>query len=86
MAAGDFLEIYGDSQQTAQWDCVMTCFFMDTARNIIEYVEVINNCLAEGGLWVNLGELMRLANVFGLLTAAQSVHRTSLIPLRRYAK
>jgi carnosine N-methyltransferase len=37
MAAGDFLEIY---DEPGQWDAVVSCFFIDTARNPIAYLEV----------------------------------------------
>lgn len=40
------------------FDCVVTCFFIDTAHNIVEYLEVINYCLKPGGKWVNLGPLL----------------------------
>lgn len=53
MAAGDFCEIYRDEH--GQWDCVATCFFVDTARNIVQYIETIRNLLKPGGCWVNLG-------------------------------
>lgn len=36
----------------------MTCFFMDTAHNIIEYIECISNILKKGGIWVNIGPLL----------------------------
>lgn len=38
-----------------EWDCVCTCFFIDTAKNIVEYIEVISNILKPGGIWINLG-------------------------------
>lgn len=42
MAAGDFMEVYTD---TAAWDCVCSCFFLDTAANIVAYIEVhLNKC------------------------------------------
>jgi len=56
MSAGDFIESY--SSQTGQWDCVCTCFFIDTAKNIVEYIEIISNILKPGGLWINLGPLL----------------------------
>ena len=40
------------------WDCVVTCFFIDTAHNLCEYLECINKILKPGGLWVNLGPLL----------------------------
>lgn len=47
MAAGDFTEIFDD--QAGQWDCVVTCFFIDTAHNIVDYLEKIAELLAPGG-------------------------------------
>uniref|UniRef100_H3CG24 Carnosine N-methyltransferase n=1 Tax=Tetraodon nigroviridis TaxID=99883 RepID=H3CG24_TETNG len=55
MAAGDFVEIYS---QPDSWDCVTTCFFIDTAHNVIEYVETIWKILKPGGAWINLGPLL----------------------------
>jgi carnosine N-methyltransferase len=40
------------------WDCVATCFFIDTANNIIEYIEMIYKILKPGGIWINLGPLL----------------------------
>lgn len=56
MIAGDFVEIYG--KQEAEWDCVVTCFFLDTAANPIEYIEIIYQILKPGGMWINLGPLL----------------------------
>jgi len=47
MAAGDFLEIY--KEQKGEWDCIVTCFFIDTAHNIVEYLQTIASLLAPGG-------------------------------------
>eukprot|EP01125_Pyxidicula_operculata_P014613 TRINITY_DN4884_c0_g3_i2.p1 TRINITY_DN4884_c0_g3~~TRINITY_DN4884_c0_g3_i2.p1 ORF type:complete len:405 (-),score=66.84 TRINITY_DN4884_c0_g3_i2:48-1118(-) len=55
-AAGDFVEIYG--QQSEAWDCVVTCFFMDTANNILQFVDIIHKILKPGGWWLNLGPLL----------------------------
>lgn len=32
------------------WDAVVTCFFLDTAHNIVEYIEVISRILKDGGV------------------------------------
>lgn len=32
-----------------KWDAVTTLFFIDTAHNIIQYLEIISNLLREGG-------------------------------------
>lgn len=55
---GDFLEAYGTASQEASWDCVVTCFFIDCANNIITYLERIFHCIKEGGTWINLGPLL----------------------------
>ncbi|XP_077105145.1 carnosine N-methyltransferase [Ranitomeya variabilis] len=55
MTAGDFQEIYSDD---SSWDCVATCFFIDTAHNILDYVETIWKILKPGGIWINLGPLL----------------------------
>ncbi|KAJ8036238.1 Carnosine N-methyltransferase [Holothuria leucospilota] len=55
MIAGDFLEVY---QTPDCWDCVATCYFIDTAHNIIAYVETIYKILKPGGFWINLGPLL----------------------------
>ena len=56
MVAGDFSEVYNAQPNT--WDCVATCFFIDTAKNVFEYIATINKCLKMGGLWVNYGPLL----------------------------
>ena len=58
MVAGDFVEVYSHPDQKGQWDVIVTCFFIDTARNILHYVEVIKECLKPGGVWINLGPLL----------------------------
>jgi carnosine N-methyltransferase len=58
MAAGDFVEIYGGDDNREAWDCVVTCFFLDTAPVVMEYVETIQRCLKPGGVWINLGPLL----------------------------
>ncbi|KAJ3112406.1 hypothetical protein HDU96_004585 [Phlyctochytrium bullatum] len=58
MVAGDFLEVYSQKDQLGQWDAVVTCYFIDTAKNIIHYLETIANALAPGGYWINMGPLL----------------------------
>ncbi|XP_062398703.1 carnosine N-methyltransferase isoform X1 [Sardina pilchardus] len=55
MVAGDFQEVYTEPDS---WDCIATCFFIDTAHNVIDYVETIWNILKPGGVWINLGPLL----------------------------
>ncbi|XP_075454488.1 carnosine N-methyltransferase isoform X2 [Ascaphus truei] len=55
MTAGDFQEIYTDH---SSWDCIATCFFIDTAHNVVDYIETIWKILKPGGIWINLGPLL----------------------------
>jgi hypothetical protein len=54
---GDFVEIYAQNAYKSQYGSVVTCFFIDTATNIFEYLLVIRNALKSGGLWINVGPL-----------------------------
>lgn len=38
-----------------QWDSVCTSFFIDTARNIVEYLQLFWKLLKPGGTWINNG-------------------------------
>lgn len=55
MAAGDFLDIY---QEKNYWSDVVTCFFIDTAHNVVDYIEKIWEILKPGGYWLNFGPLL----------------------------
>lgn len=55
VVAGEFVDVYEDS--TWEWDAVVTCFFLDTAHNVLEYLQVIENALKTGGFWVHFGPL-----------------------------
>ncbi|XP_056457659.1 carnosine N-methyltransferase [Gadus chalcogrammus] len=55
MVAGDFCEVYTEPDS---WDCVATCFFIDTAHNVLDYLETIWKVLKPGGVWINLGPLL----------------------------
>ncbi|KAG8647435.1 hypothetical protein MANES_09G077000v8 [Manihot esculenta] len=66
MCGGDFVEVYSDPSQVGVWDAVVTCFFIDTAHNIIEYIEIISRILKDGGIWINLGPLLyHFADTYG---------------------
>ncbi|KYQ92636.1 N2227-like domain-containing protein [Tieghemostelium lacteum] len=54
MAAGDFTK----NIDMDHWDVICTCFFIDTARNILEYLECIHKILKKGGHWINFGPLL----------------------------
>jgi len=62
MSAGDFVEVYSAPGQAQRFDCVVTCFFLDTAHNVLQYLEIISHilkvrsdeidCMRAPSLWV----------------------------------
>lgn len=58
MSAGDFCVVYRRPEYESSFDAVATCFFIDTAPNVINYVETVKHILRPGGVWVNLGPLL----------------------------
>lgn len=49
-------QVYSHDDQHGTWDVVAASFFLDTAHNILQYLEVISRCLKPGGLLISLGE------------------------------
>ena len=58
MAAGEFVSIYNGEQERGKWDGVASCFFLDTAPIVVEYLQTIHNMLRDGGLLINFGPLL----------------------------
>ena len=58
VSASDFIVLYSDAEHREQYDVVCTVFFIDTAPNILRYIETIRHCLKPGGLWINVGPLL----------------------------
>merc|ERR1712176_1014114 len=56
MCGGEFVEAY--CAQKGQWDSVLTCFFLDTAKNVFLYIRTIADIIRPGGLWANFGPLL----------------------------
>lgn len=52
---GDLLAL-ADAQPGAQ-DVVVTCYFIDTGKQILDYLWAIQRLLRPGGVWVNIGPL-----------------------------
>ena len=50
---GDFLLRYKGKKDL--YDCIITLFFIDVSKNIVEYVEIMHDLLKKGGVWINLG-------------------------------
>jgi carnosine N-methyltransferase len=58
MSAGDFITVYSALEYSGKFDAVVTVFFIDTAPNLIRYVQTVQNCLNTGGVWINIGPLL----------------------------
>lgn len=58
MVAGDFLEVYNAPEYENSKDVVVTSFFLDTAHNVLDYIELIQKILKPKGHWINLGPLL----------------------------
>lgn len=58
MSAADFLCLYSDEEHEDTYDAVATVFFLDTAPNLIRYLETIFYCLKPGGVLINIGPLL----------------------------
>ena len=59
MTAGDFTSLYSRVSAAKgpayrKFDCVVTCFFIDTGDDLIDYIQTIDALLDPGGLWINL--------------------------------
>lgn len=57
MVAGDFIECYSSPADAQTFSVVITIFFIDTAPNVLRYIETIHNVLEPNGVWINLGPL-----------------------------
>ncbi|ETO16293.1 hypothetical protein RFI_21059, partial [Reticulomyxa filosa] len=59
MVAGDFIEVYPSNQEYHDFfNCVVSCFFLDTAHNILEFLDAISLILKTDGYLVNIGPLL----------------------------
>ncbi|PYH45679.1 N2227-domain-containing protein [Aspergillus saccharolyticus JOP 1030-1] len=58
MSAADFVVLYRQPDNREAFDAVATVFFIDTAPNLIRYIETIHHCLKANGLWINTGPLL----------------------------
>lgn len=58
MSAADFVVLYAQPSNHQAFHAVTTVFFIDTAPNLIRYIEAIHHCLKPDGLWINVGPLL----------------------------
>ncbi|KAK8850361.1 hypothetical protein IAR55_004279 [Kwoniella newhampshirensis] len=48
----------GKVNQKGRYGAVVTCFFLDCARNVLNYLRIIHTILEDDGVWINLGPLL----------------------------
>ncbi|WVQ95725.1 hypothetical protein IAU59_002824 [Kwoniella sp. CBS 9459] len=48
----------GRVNQRGRWGAVVTCFFLDCARNVLNYLRIIHTILEDNGVWINIGPLL----------------------------
>ena len=60
---GDFEYDYGETKEF--FDCVVTNFSTELAKNIISFTEMVNHVLKKGGIWINLGGLNNVFSEYG---------------------
>lgn len=56
LVEGDFTKVF--ASKIKHFDIIVTFFFIDTAQNLMTYIETIHALLRPGGVWVNLGPLL----------------------------
>ncbi|KAF9762207.1 hypothetical protein IL306_003500 [Fusarium sp. DS 682] len=71
---GDFTTVFDD--KTGHYDVIVTYFFIDTARNLMSYLDTIKKVLKPGGHWINLGPLLYGTGPFVQLTLEEIVQVT----------
>ena len=47
------------------FECVITVFSTNEARNLINFTEIVYNVLKKGGIWINLGGLNSIYSYYG---------------------
>ena len=52
------MEVYTESEQRERWQAVVTSYFIDTGRNVFDYIATIYHVLPIGGHWLNIGPLL----------------------------
>jgi hypothetical protein len=56
--ATEFTALRESVTHRGAFDAVITVFFLDTAPNLVRYIETVHQCLKKGGIWINVGPLL----------------------------
>ena len=60
-------------QQQQQYAAIVTCFFLDTATNVYEYLDAMYESVEPSGVWINVGPLQWHGNA-EISMAANELH------------
>lgn len=66
---GDFVELTRLPAEASRYHAIVTCFFLDTATNVVDYIDAMERVLVKGGRWINVGPLHWHQNARIVLTA-----------------
>ncbi|WZH47290.1 N2227-like protein-domain-containing protein [Fusarium acuminatum] len=77
LAEGDFTTAFTD--KAGFFDVVVTYFFIDTARNLMSYLDTIKKVLKPSGHWINLGPLLYGTGPFVQLSLEEIVQVTEVM-------
>jgi carnosine N-methyltransferase len=97
LVGGDFVARAARAPREGCTDVLVTCFFVDTANNVLDYIEAATRVLRPGGVWVNIGPLhwvappseslrLTLAEIEAAMEAVGFTFlERSILPYRHYA-
>jgi carnosine N-methyltransferase len=68
------------SDNGGHYHAIVTCFFLDTATNIFDYISTIHAALIHGGIWVNVGPLHWHRNALLPALAVDELYRLLVGP------
>jgi hypothetical protein len=54
----NFTKDFASQEHENRFDVIATCYFVDTAKNLLDYINVIRHILKPGGVWINVGPLL----------------------------
>ncbi|KAK6846384.1 hypothetical protein PG987_001572 [Apiospora arundinis] len=76
LVEGDFTTVFSSSpdDEEQKYDVIVTHFFLDTARNLLTYLDTIFRLLRPGGHWLNLGPLLYGTGPWVQLSLDEIVH------------
>jgi carnosine N-methyltransferase len=58
LSAKDFTRDFDTKDTIGTYDAIVTVFFIDTAKNFLEYARTAYSVLKPGGIWINVGPLL----------------------------